>query len=128
MKSLRALSLVIGCGMVMHLIPAFILAFAMTYQSEVPLSPGSILMGEFEILAAGTSGFFFIGICGDRILQSLLYRSIAAVLLAIPICFLGKRFITSFQLVQAIFSMPIFLGAILLFSAFAWPAWLNRSR
>lgn len=122
--SLRFIAGAFGALILLVATPLIIFGGAMTaYQRETSFWVDSLQV--LTIIILFSAGYILIATYGDRVIQSLKLRAVAAILLAIPTS------ITAIPLVHFNHPetwpvmVPIFLFSLFLFSAFAWPAWLK---
>jgi len=129
MKYLRILSFLVGAAIMLFMVPVSIMAGAMTFlsDSDIPESSTSVTLWVLGFVAIVTSGFFLIGVYGKRIIRSVWLRVVTAILLAIPILITGiTLFFSNHREVEPVFA-PLLILSVFLFSAFVWPAWLERN-
>jgi hypothetical protein len=130
MSYLRLFSLLVGIVMLFIMVPASFMAGALSFQSEsivTDYSASVISLLAFGGVLLFNAGYMYIGTYGDLIVKSIWQRTIAAILLAIPILATSITMLFSDHTEFRPVFVPLLLFSALIFSAFVWPAWLNRT-
>jgi hypothetical protein len=112
---LRCVSFLIGAAILMGA-PFFLLPDAPQRASDI----GNVIAG-CVVIALFASGFFLVGIAGNRMKRSLRARVVAAVLLGFPI--LGSIGVLMLDQtpIEVWMIGPLLFAAILLFIGFVYP-------
>ena len=122
LKFLRFTS--IGIALLLTFASVPLLFLSLIFPGEVVVSIWASAAIALGLLVVFNSGFVFIFIFGDRIVASPSMRLIAALLLSIPIGITLLPLLKGHTEFGPVF-IPLLLFSSLLFSAFAFPAWLK---
>lgn len=124
LNTLRFIAVGVAILLFVALVPLLFMSFA--FPGEIVLSRFEMVVFNLGVPSALSVGYVFVFICGERLLCYVMLRIVAGALLSFPIAAAAFPLLTGHPEFKFV-AIPLLAFSLLLFSAFAFPAWLKSA-